>query len=67
MSGVRYTQYLGQAEKDELDRVAAEQGSSPNYIARAAIRNLLGFNVPNWVTLMQARADESRRRRKEAS
>lgn len=63
MSGVRYTQYLGEAELDELDRVAKEMGAARNYIARAAIRNLLGFSVPKWVVMMQARADETRRKR----
>lgn len=43
---VRFTTWLSEAERDALDLVARENGTSANYVVRVAIRRLLQMNAP---------------------
>lgn len=67
MSGTRFTLYLSEAEQAELERVAEEYGTSRNYVARAAVRSLLGFTVPSWVTRLRTELTLKRREQRASS
>lgn len=43
---VRFTTWLSEAERDALDLVAEENGTSANYVVRVAIRRLLQMKAP---------------------
>jgi hypothetical protein len=48
MSSLRFTAYISETEDKGLRDLAAQEGTSVNYIVRCGIRYLLGLDVPSW-------------------
>lgn len=46
-AGGRFTAYLP-GERELLQELAAEEGTSENYLVRIGVRALLGLPVPPW-------------------
>lgn len=44
MSGIRFTTWLSESERDAIHQRATEQNTSDNYIIRMAIRAYLGMD-----------------------
>lgn len=44
---IRFTAWLSESERDALEDVAKEYGTSQNYIVRVAIRQFLGLDLPD--------------------
>lgn len=50
MSGVRFTLWLDEDERDALAREAGELASSSSYVMRLAFRLFVGLPVPSWAS-----------------